>query len=259
MPLHPEEQEYFRVFGSLLWCIRQLTTPLQTGWTASEGSVDSCGHKLWNQFPQKQLLLSQNFQHSKQTMFCRTTLYRQPPSYGTRAVPSGWSSTQADLLHFPRRDQTFRKILSWGNKGIYTQQLQILILPRRTQPLFTAKPERELHQQSNLTGNTQNQGVPINVWQTQYATLLSNFLICRIFHHLQLQAQPYCNIKLESTTNPHHPAKSLVVGRFWEAYTVMKEKQRENRSKKKARSLHCPFNQLRKWHQCKQSASQVPC
>lgn len=65
--LHPEEWDYLPACGSLLCSIHQLTTALQTGWTISWVS-GLLSHKLWNHFPQKQLPLPWNFQHSKHTI-----------------------------------------------------------------------------------------------------------------------------------------------------------------------------------------------
>lgn len=160
MPCHataPRGARWFhRVFGSLLCCIHQLTAPLQTGWTTSEGSVDSCGHKLRNQFPQNQLPLPWNSQHSKQTMLCCTTVYTHAPSLLHQSCSLGLILNKSRLAALPQETPEHLEEPVLEKQGDHMQQTPIPILPRRTQTLLAAKPERELHQQWNLTGNSQN-------------------------------------------------------------------------------------------------------
>lgn len=101
----------------------------------------------------------------EQTMLCCTTIYTQAPSLLHQScslwliLNKSWLAALAqerpDLLEEPVA----------GKQGDCIQQSRNPILPRRTLPLLAAKAERELYQQWNLRGNTQNEGPPI--WETQ--------------------------------------------------------------------------------------------
>lgn len=150
--LHPEEQDYPTVCGSLLCSIHQLTTTLQTVQTTLVGWVsDLLQTRALKPFPPEAIAPALKFSAFKTDHhFAVLITTHQLLPYCTRAAPSDWSSTRANILHSPRRDQTSWKSLSWGNTGITRSSLLspfIPTVPRRKLLLLTAKPQGELHQQ----------------------------------------------------------------------------------------------------------------